>query len=264
MREILGYVPIEPDGSVRVAVPANVAFQISVVDANARRIFPLHRAWLQLLPGEVLQCNGCHLPPAQQNPVAGGSFFSHGRTGLFASAWTGTTSTGPFPGTQGSYTTCLNADGSGETMAEALAGWNCGNSANSATAAALPSVNVVFNDPWFGGGAGNEPVLLSYDDPTFTTPLPTAQNCALPNGGRQRRLDRELPRGHQLPDPYPAAVGQGSRRQHLRRLPHRLHGRDRLSESCRRRGGKQCQPGQLLSAAAESLQCHQPPIRPPE
>jgi hypothetical protein len=32
MREILGYVPVEPDGSVRVAVPANVAFAISVVD----------------------------------------------------------------------------------------------------------------------------------------------------------------------------------------------------------------------------------------
>jgi hypothetical protein len=182
MREILGYVPIEPDGSVRVTVPANVAFQISVVDANARRLFPLHRAWLQLLPGEVLQCNGCHLPPAQQHPVAGGSTYSHGRSGVFASAWTGATTTGPFPGTQGAYTTCLNADGSGETMAEALTGWNCGTSANAATAAATPSVNVVFNDPWFGGGAGNEPLLLSYDDPTFTTPLPTAQTCALTGG----------------------------------------------------------------------------------
>jgi hypothetical protein len=182
MREILGYVPIEPDGSVRVEVPANVAFQVSVVDVNARRLFPLHRAWLQLLPGEVLQCNGCHLPPAQQAPVPGGSFYSHGRSGLFTSAWTGATTTGPFPGTQGSYTTCLNADGSGETMAEALVGWNCGIGANAASAAAVPSVNVVFNDPWFGGGAGNEPVLLSYDDPTFTTPLPTAQNCALPGG----------------------------------------------------------------------------------
>jgi hypothetical protein len=174
MRQILGYVPIEPDGSVRVTVPANVAFQISVVNANAQQIFPLHRAWLQLLPGEVLSCNGCHLPPAQQNPVPGGSFYSHGRPGSFASAWTGSTSTGPFPGTQGSYATCP-----GETMAEALVGWNCG---TSATAAATPSVNVVFNDPWFGGGAGNEPVLLSYDDPTFTTPLPTSQACALPGG----------------------------------------------------------------------------------
>ena len=174
MREILGYVPIEPDGSVRVTVPANVAFQISVVDANARQIFPLHAAWLQLLPGEVLSCNGCHLPPAQQTPVPGGSFYSHGRPGTFASAWSGSTGTGLFPGTQGSYVTCP-----GETMAEALVGWNCG---TMATAAATPSVNVVFNDPWFGGGVGNEPVLLSYDDPTFTTPLPTSQACALPGG----------------------------------------------------------------------------------
>jgi hypothetical protein len=182
MREILGYVPIEPDGSVRVQLPANVAFQISVLDANARRFMPLHRAWLQLKPGEQLTCNGCHMPPAQQNPQGGASLFSHGRAGTFASAWTGATSTGPFPGTQGSYTTCLNADGSGETMAQALTGYNCGQSPTSATAAAVLSVNVAFNDPWFGGGTGNEPILLSYDDPTFTTPLPTSQSCALPNG----------------------------------------------------------------------------------
>jgi hypothetical protein len=31
MREILGYVPIEPDGSVQVRVPANVAFVISIL-----------------------------------------------------------------------------------------------------------------------------------------------------------------------------------------------------------------------------------------
>src|SRR5579871_1107394 len=56
MREILGYVPIEPDGSVRVKVPADVAFQIDVVDLDPKtgwtwRAFPLHSAWLQLLPG---------------------------------------------------------------------------------------------------------------------------------------------------------------------------------------------------------------------
>jgi hypothetical protein len=177
MREILGYVPIEPDGSVRVQVPANVAFQISVVDATGKRLMSMHRAWLQLLPGEVLSCNGCHTPPSQQMPVAGSSFYSHGRAGTFASAWSGSAGSGIFPGTVGSYTTCP-----GETMAQALVGYNCGNSANAATAAAKPSVNLVFNDPWFGGGTGNEPVLLSYDDPSFTTPLPTSQACALPNG----------------------------------------------------------------------------------
>jgi hypothetical protein len=34
MREILGYAPIEPDGSVRVKVPAGVPFAISVLDED--------------------------------------------------------------------------------------------------------------------------------------------------------------------------------------------------------------------------------------
>ena len=60
MREIVAYAPVEPDGSVRMKVPANVAFQISVLDANGRRVSPMHRAWLSVRPGEVLECNGCH------------------------------------------------------------------------------------------------------------------------------------------------------------------------------------------------------------
>ena len=55
MRQLLGYVPIEPDGSVRVMVPANVAFQITVLDANARALpdFPRHRSWLAVQPAGV-------------------------------------------------------------------------------------------------------------------------------------------------------------------------------------------------------------------
>jgi hypothetical protein len=182
MREILGYVPIEPDGSVRVQVPSNVAFQISITDASGNRIFPLHRAWLQLLPGEVLTCNGCHTPPSQQMPVPGTSTYSHGRAGTFASAWAGASGSGPFPGTTATtITPCA-----GETMAEALVGYNCGNSATSATAAATPSVNPVFIDPWFGGGTGNESITdLSYTDPAFQAPIPTVSGgspsiaCAL-------------------------------------------------------------------------------------
>jgi len=41
---------------------------------------------------------------------------------------------------------------------------------------------VAFTDAWFGGGVGNEPLKLSYDDPTFTTPVPTPLQCAV-NGG---------------------------------------------------------------------------------
>ena len=81
-REIIGYVPIEPDGSVVATVPANRAFSFSVLDANARRIGRRHDYWLQVGRGEVLHCTGCHdrssdLPhgridsqPASANPGA--------------------------------------------------------------------------------------------------------------------------------------------------------------------------------------------------
>lgn len=193
MREILGYVPIQPDGSVRVTVPANVAFQIDVVEAQMAtdpttmttaatgylyRAFPLHRSWLQVLPGEELDCNGCHVPAANQQPMAGASFYSHGASSLFASIWGGSSGAGAFPGTTSGDVAC----GAGQTMAEAL--YECaqpGQTGNPA-GAALPSVNVEFTDHWFGGGSGNEPIELSYDDPSFTTPLPTSQACALPGG----------------------------------------------------------------------------------
>jgi hypothetical protein len=49
--------------------------------------------WLQVKPGEVVNCNGCHLPQqGAQTP------HSHGRQGLFASAWAGAAVSGaPFP-----------------------------------------------------------------------------------------------------------------------------------------------------------------------
>ena len=38
MREILAYAPVEPDGSVKIQLPANVPFTIDILDKNARRI----------------------------------------------------------------------------------------------------------------------------------------------------------------------------------------------------------------------------------
>lgn len=60
LREILGYAPVEPDGSVKVKVPADVAFTLEVLDKDGKRIGALHRNWLQVRPGEVRECNGCH------------------------------------------------------------------------------------------------------------------------------------------------------------------------------------------------------------
>lgn len=70
MREIVGYVPIEPDGSVIATVPANVALSISVLDVNGRRISNRHENWIHVRPGETLECNGCHVR---------GSSGTHGR-----------------------------------------------------------------------------------------------------------------------------------------------------------------------------------------
>ena len=60
MREILGYIPVRPDGSVQVKVPAHVPLAISVVDSAGRRIFQGHQNWLQLRAGETVSCHGCH------------------------------------------------------------------------------------------------------------------------------------------------------------------------------------------------------------
>ena len=59
-REIAGYVPIEPDGSVTVVVSAGRPFGFSVLDVNGRRIGRDHNYWLQVAAGETLHCTGCH------------------------------------------------------------------------------------------------------------------------------------------------------------------------------------------------------------
>jgi hypothetical protein len=136
MREILGYVPIEPDGSVQVRVPANVAFVISILDADGRRISTLHRNWLQVRPGETRRCNGCHQPGAGAAPD-----LSHGRSGTSNSVWNGAAVTGvPFPATEARF-----SPNAGETMAQVRARITC---VTGSVCSALPSVNVVFTDEW--------------------------------------------------------------------------------------------------------------------
>lgn len=62
MREILGTVAIEPDGSVQVKVPANVPFNLAVLNGEGQAVSALHQQWITLRPGETLSCNGCHTP----------------------------------------------------------------------------------------------------------------------------------------------------------------------------------------------------------
>ncbi|MGB8328051.1 MAG: hypothetical protein WCE48_10785 [Steroidobacteraceae bacterium] len=171
MREILGYAPVEPDGSVKVKVPANVAFQITVLDASGQRISPRHVNWLQLRPGETLSCNGCHDPASGK---------SHGRAGLFNAVNAGAAAGGvPFRNTLPSFT-----PQTGETMAEARARVSC--AANSCRDLA-PSVDVVFDDVWTDPAAAGRPKDASFayryvstdpSAPGLATVPPTTLDCA--------------------------------------------------------------------------------------
>jgi hypothetical protein len=156
MREILGYAPIEPDGSVTVKVPANVAFWPEILDANGRRIGPRHQNWLQLRPGEALTCNGCH-SAASQAP--------HGRLDAEPpSANAGAPVDGsPFPNTQ----PALFAN-QGETMAEVWARIN---------GPRTPAVDVVFDDEWTDPVARTPDVSFAYQYIGLSTPPPVDPAC---------------------------------------------------------------------------------------
>jgi hypothetical protein len=162
MREILGYVPVEPDGSVVAKVPANVPFALAVLDANGRRITQRHQNWLQVRPGQVLRCNGCHA----QDGVR-----SHGRQAAFTSAWAGAPADGqPFPNTVGTFFADF-----GETMAQVKQRISC----DTDCALVTPSVDVRYDDIWTDAVAAGRAadVAFSYAYADLVTPAPTSPAC---------------------------------------------------------------------------------------
>jgi hydrazine synthase alpha subunit-like protein/WD40 repeat protein len=156
MREIMGYVPIEPDGSVRVRVPANVAFAISVLDDEGQRIGPRHQNWLNLRPGETVTCNGCHNP---------NSDVPHGRPDAApASVYDGAPTTGiPFPNTDSALFTDM-----GETMAETWARVN-------GTRVLAP--NLVYEDQWTDPNMATPGQSFTLSYAGLETPSPILPEC---------------------------------------------------------------------------------------
>ncbi len=74
MQEILGYGEVEPDGSFRFKVPADMPLGLVVVDEKGRAL-QSHPNWVQVRPGETRTCNGCHSPrrgsAINTTPIAG-------------------------------------------------------------------------------------------------------------------------------------------------------------------------------------------------
>jgi len=171
MREILAYAPVEPDGSVKIQLPANVPFTVDVLDANARRIGPLHPSWMQLIPGETKTCNGCHSVGSKATP-------SHGRSGLTLSVNAGASAAGaPFPNTVAS----LSAANPGDTMADTRA-WNtCSNdltpSGATTPCSELPTIDVIYSDVWTNPAVRAPDAPFSYLYANLTTPKPSNAHC---------------------------------------------------------------------------------------
>lgn len=59
IKETLGTVPVNPDGSARFRIPANTPIALQPLDESGETI-QLMRSWFTAMPGELLQCNGCH------------------------------------------------------------------------------------------------------------------------------------------------------------------------------------------------------------
>jgi hypothetical protein len=158
MREIIGYVPIEPDGSVYFDAPANVPLAFSILDVNGRRIGERHQNWLQLAAGEVRTCNGCH----SQNSEA-----PHGRADAEADSINlGAANTGsPFLNTN----PALFAD-LGDTMAQTSGKINGINT---------PSQDINFADIWTDPDMQTPATSFAYRYADLQSSLPITAACAL-------------------------------------------------------------------------------------
>ena len=183
MQQILGYAPIEPDGSFKLTVPADTPIGLAVVNGKGERL-QTHTNWIQVRPGERRTCDGCH------SPRRGGAINS--------GAVVNTTPAGASrprcrPRTSRARRWPARAPASTRTM--------------------LKLVNdMIYSDYWADTTkAGRHRAGRRSRSSTPATPNPADD---LVDGGAGQRH-------RQLPDPRRAAVDAQPRRQHLHRLPQR-------------------------------------------
>lgn len=186
LREIIGYVPIEPDGSVRAIVPANVPLMFDIVNGDGKRInienpntSLRHENWLHLAPGATLSCRGCH---------ANNSTTPHGRIDAQApSVYSGGSATQPFANAE----PALFAPNGGETMAQVY-------SFHNGIAGRTPSVDLVYIDDW----TDESPPLnltkapafsISYENLNTTAPTSTGATGCTTNWDETCRITINYP-----------------------------------------------------------------------
>ncbi|WP_086929689.1 PD40 domain-containing protein [Agarilytica rhodophyticola] len=172
-RGIIGYAEVFPDGSVMTKLPANVTFSMEFIDANGRRVDgPLgirHSNWLNVRPGEVRTCNGCH---------TAASTAPHGRMDAEPeSANEGALAQVAFPNTalRDPFGTPYNTPDTlpeiGETMAQYYARVRQADPGFEDDPL-LPSLDITYTDEWTDPASGATPgtdISLVYGVPDATT-----------------------------------------------------------------------------------------------
>jgi len=147
MQQILGYTEVEPDGSFKIEVPADVPIAITAIDKDGRGFTP-HTNWIQVRPGETRTCNGCHSP----------------RRGNAINA-------APIAGNHPNTLPAMAAE-SGESMAETRT------RINAAALALKPHLEYtdVWTNPATAGRAADAPLTIDYAGLTTAVPATTGVN----------------------------------------------------------------------------------------
>lgn len=162
MREIVGYAPIEPDGSVKVKVPANAPLTLSILDKDGRRISNRHQNWFRVKPGETLECIGCHVHDT--NDLDNNK--PHGRPDYASKFNQGAETTGVgFPFSLDSLSAEID-----ETMAETRARSSC-ISSTPPCAEMKPSTDLIYTDVWTDEVASNRSAAPSFTIDYTDTPV---------------------------------------------------------------------------------------------
>ena len=86
IKRVLGTVPVEPDGSARFRVPANTPISLQPLDAEGKAL-QLMRSWMTAMPGETVQCTGCH--DRQDSAPLAKSFLARSRPPSDITPWHG-------------------------------------------------------------------------------------------------------------------------------------------------------------------------------
>ncbi len=165
MREIIGYAPIEPDGSVKIKVPADVPLTLSILDKDGRRMGGRHQSWFTVRPGETLECIGCHVHDTNDQA----SNKPHGRISQEYSLNQGAPS---FPYVFRNSVASLFAEFE-ETMAEART--------RSDDNVMQPSIDLIYDDVWTDDVAANRSVdasfVIDYSGVNYLASSPAKSAC---------------------------------------------------------------------------------------